>query len=773
MRSIRTFILFLIFLATISLPAYASIPTTAKGMWIWQTWLYENGNLDSIISRLKATDVSWVAVKLGDSNSPWNSPGHDFYTWVLGYGGLDSVIIKFHDNGIKFFGWQYVYGASQYSGTGTTATEADVSNEILDLPGIDGFIIDAEIEFEVHGMDTVAALYLDSIRAVHPNSFVALTSFARVTGQPMPWTVFFASCDVNMPQAYWALRPTSVSQEFSAMRSDFESWEQIWINQGYISSIKPIVPIGCEDGEGDGYQEHYGDIQQFCSLSQGVGYVGVSLWEYADMDSMNWSDYAASWANSPPTAPQAVISMPLTAENVPAYDSIKVNFNTPMNAASVLTAFGINPPVKGKLTLNPDFTQWTFVPDTLLPWSTQYTVSIDSSAASLLGIHLTPPYLFEFTTVTIDTTPPLPLTVSPQNGSTSVSHAYFEFILNEPINYNSFVSHLTFADSTGKKASLARDLFQITPNNLTLISFRSALALTPGMKYTAAISPGVVDYYGNPTRTTYSTTFTIDASEATGGSILESFESSSNSWVLAPINHGTIGVDTTMTSFAIQTGKKYDGNEAGGLQYAFDTTNDNAICEVENTQGFDISSSGSVGMWVFGDNSGNELDFVFGSSQQKIVPVDTIEWYGWKFIGMWRNKSDSSINTLKGFAVRRLQAALLSEGALYVDDIQINGKVTGLQSPVGGIPFSFQLFQNYPNPFNPTTVIRYQVSTVSHATLKVYDILGREVKTLVNGIESPGRYQVEFDGSRLSSGVYFYRLTGGNFTDTKKLVLIK
>ena len=106
---------------------------------------------------------------------------------------------------------------------------------------------------------------------------------------------------------------------------------------------------------------------------------------------------------------------------------------------------------------------------------------------------------------------------------------------------------------------------------------------------------------------------------------------------LSPINHGTIGVDTTLTSFVVQSSKKYDGNYAGSLQYAFDRTAANAICEVENTQDFDISAASSLEMWFFGDNSRNELDFVFGSSQEKIVSVDTINWYGWRLVGMLRD----------------------------------------------------------------------------------------------------------------------------------------
>ncbi|OYV85093.1 MAG: hypothetical protein B7Z63_05985 [Ignavibacteriae bacterium 37-53-5] len=94
------------------------------------------------------------------------------------------------------------------------------------------------------------------------------------------------------------------------------------------------------------------------------------------------------------------------------------------------------------------------------------------------------------------------------------------------------------------------------------------------------------------------------------------------------------------------------------------------------------------------------------------------------------------------------------------------------ESPVQ-IPATFSLAQNYPNPFNPTTAISYQLSAVSQVTLKVYDVLGREVATLVNEVQQMGTHEVRFDGSRMPSGVYFYRLEAGRFTETKKLILMK
>lgn len=89
------------------------------------------------------------------------------------------------------------------------------------------------------------------------------------------------------------------------------------------------------------------------------------------------------------------------------------------------------------------------------------------------------------------------------------------------------------------------------------------------------------------------------------------------------------------------------------------------------------------------------------------------------------------------------------------------------------IPLRYELSQNYPNPFNPTTVINYSVVDKVNITLKVYNILGQEVATLVNGVKTPGVYQVNFDASQLSTGMYIYQIQAGSFVTSKKMMLLK
>ncbi len=101
------------------------------------------------------------------------------------------------------------------------------------------------------------------------------------------------------------------------------------------------------------------------------------------------------------------------------------------------------------------------------------------------------------------------------------------------------------------------------------------------------------------------------------------------------------------------------------------------------------------------------------------------------------------------------------------------GVVTGIEGDKAEIPKAFRLYQAYPNPFNPTTTIMYDLPKKSHVTLAIYDVLGREVRSLVGEDKPPGTYRLVFDATALPSGVYFYRLTAGTFSQTERFVLIK
>ena len=115
---------------------------------------------------------------------------------------------------------------------------------------------------------------------------------------------------------------------------------------------------------------------------------------------------------------------------------------------------------------------------------------------------------------------------------------------------------------------------------------------------------------------------------------------------------------------------------------------------------------------------------------------------------------------------------------VYLVRAYVTSEVTGIQQTIELLPTSYSLSQNYPNPFNPSTVISYSLPKISNVQIKIYDALGREIRSLINEEKSSGTYNILWDGtdnygSRVSSGVYFYTIHAGDFYQSKKMVLLK
>ncbi len=166
-----------------------------------------------------------------------------------------------------------------------------------------------------------------------------------------------------------------------------------------------------------------------------------------------------------------------------------------------------------------------------------------------------------------------------------------------------------------------------------------------------------------------------------------------------------------------------------------------------------------------------------------------IDWGAWNTLtredSMWKNFSwfldTSGIgDKVKGWKMKvflfvfQLYAppGAYTGGSIQMKNLDAKGVTTGIEG--GGLrPSGFKLEQNYPNPFNPSTIINFSLPAGEKVVLKVYDILGREVSTLMDQYMSAGSHLVNFDASNLPSGTYFYRITAGDFVKVKKMLLLK
>jgi len=143
-------------------------------------------------------------------------------------------------------------------------------------------------------------------------------------------------------------------------------------------------------------------------------------------------------------------------------------------------------------------------------------------------------------------------------------------------------------------------------------------------------------------------------------------------------------------------------------------------------------------------------------------------WRYAKNIGLYYYSYGSSLPHAENSTIYELKGCIIN-GTLY-GDTSVPVGITQISSEV---PKQYSLSQNYPNPFNPVTNIKYRIPKSNFVLLKVYDILGKEIQILVNQEQAAGTYEVKWDASKLPSGIYIYKLTTENYTETKKAVLIK
>jgi hypothetical protein len=147
---------------------------------------------------------------------------------------------------------------------------------------------------------------------------------------------------------------------------------------------------------------------------------------------------------------------------------------------------------------------------------------------------------------------------------------------------------------------------------------------------------------------------------------------------------------------------------------------------------------------------------------------------------LWNNGGRSWTDVNDGLGNRYIRALAFSNSHLFAAGTQgglwrrlVAEMITSVRDRLVDMPTQFCLDQNYPNPFNPSTIIAYELPVATHVRLSVYDVLGREARTLVNESQVAGKYTVEFAATGLASGLYLYRITAGAFVQTRKLLLLR
>ncbi len=478
--------------------------------------------------------------------------------------------------------------------------------------------------------------------------------------------------------------------------------------------------------------------------------------------------------------PQIISYTPADSVNeVSNVSPIEIEFDIRMNADETQKAFSITPAVTGSIKWDTDFKKLTFTPTKGYVPGTKYTVLVTTAAKTHFGFYLQQQKTFSFTTRS-----KLNLVLTyPKNGDDNISTTVLMRLkFDKGIVGTNMANKITVADSLGNLVQLQANISRYGEG---IIDFEPKTPLINNSTYTITVKEGISDVEYVTFTETAVIEFKTEGIYTFNGNIIEGFEST-NSWQSPLLSSNTHGVNTSTTSFTITTLRKRSGNSSGRINYTFSGNSGEVELAIINPINLGQSSSSGFGIWIYGDNSKNELQYNFlRSGKTEKILIDTLNWTGWKLKKIWLNEiSGSGQIEFKSINIIQTTTGELS-GILFFDECT-SDIVTDVYAD-NSIPGEYILEQNYPNPFNPTTTIRFslpenrngRINLLQNVSLKIYDILGREVTTLVNEEKSPGNYEIKFTANGLASGIYIYRLQVGNsnsgdiFIQSKKLILLK
>ena len=490
-----------------------------------------------------------------------------------------------------------------------------------------------------------------------------------------------------------------------------------------------------------------------------------------------------------------------------ANQSVSIQFTKIMDTASVRTAFSIDPQVNGRFLWSTNNTVLTFDPDSVVfPFDVWFTITIDSNARSASGFVFdgngdgTPgdPFVLTFRPKPVDAWPPALVYGRAVEGDT----------LSSPLEVLNYTWDELVAPTSVTTTNIAMQKIGSSLQPLTFQTWawrnRSGFNVYPtngiqaGAGYKIRIY-GIRDYAGNsiPTTSTLLWTFAVSPHVYTT-EVLDDFEGGIARWEDVLTNAASTGYGADSTLWEARQNILMAGiagnTKAAFLQYKWDTAATSNALFIEPDSTFQQMSGlhARLQMYVWGDGGMNSIRFVLGRTSGQTTgeptiysPWTTVHWIGWHMVeypldvdSTGQSVSDSSaagMITFRGIEVAPGGPGSSLSGQLIFDNVQIAREViTGVpDSPGENVPTDFVLGQNFPNPFNPTTQIHYSLPVAALISLKVFDLLGREVAILAEGMHSFGHHSVTFDASSHPTGIYLVELRTDQVRRTKKIVLLK
>jgi len=554
---------------------------------------------------------------------------------------------------------------------------------------------------------------------------------------------------------------------------------------------------------------HFGDssftyIDSFDGMQDYNGvysYAATALdryWNESDVSNLMQSDSIPSFA------PTIIATTPAEGDTVSINSPIVIHFSKTMDTTSFDdTTITIAPEIgifqlvwsDGNKTLTLEMSEY-------LEYDTYYTLTIEPSAKDINGRPLDgdgdgiggDAFILNFKTKARDDVPPEVIFTYPATGSDSFDvRDIITFVFDELIDPNTLDTNSVRLYKSSIKIPI--QFLHSAIDNKSVLNIQPEQSLEANTEYTALLWNTITDTTGNPMESYFTVNFRTLPEGYTETVMMEDFTYPGD-WKQPSYSGSTTGIIVHNTEWGYTSAiylPAISPRKSAYLRYEWDTTASEFLLREYLYGGppkeilFDTTYI--LQCYIYSDGSNNKFRFCLDDH----APIDsahfhevskwiTLDWYGWQLVE-WKLNDPNSVGEWIGDGILtpplRFDSFQLTHevgdsvsGKIYFDELRLVKK-TFIGVEEREIPVTFRLFQNYPNPFNLKTTISFALPREGFVELKVYDVAGREVATLIDKPMAEGTHKVSYDASSLASGVYYYRLTFDRQTMTKKMLLVK
>ena len=577
-------------------------------------------------------------------------------------------------------------------------------------------------------------------------------------------------------------------------------------DDNYSRNIDPILCITFKDSAFsyidalNGKQDFNGQYRYFATMLD-------RYWNESHISDVVLTDSIPSFA---PVVEQTV---PEANGEIAMNGSLKFTFSKTIDTSHTIDALEIDPPVQF------DKPVWTNRNKTLtvsfkeyLLLGSSYTLTIKPTLKDINGRALDgngdgnegDSFVFPFKVMDEDNVPPRILAMFPGEKEAVLPFDIknlFSVVFDEMVD-NSTLNEETVALYNGSQL-IPSKLIHRVHDGKSVVTMQPTDKLASETEYTFLIWNTISDTAGNVLENYKYTTFTTSPWNYSEIVLIDDFTSSGDWW--QPNGSGsTVGIRVSETNWSYVS-TMYLPNastrKAARLNYfwEWDSTNPGYLIREylppTSSNNVEFDTTYTLQVYIYGDGSANTFRFCIdeyegsGWKDHEVSKWVTIDWYGWRLVewklsdpnsvGSWISPNEELTGSkyrIDSFQFGHEDSVGAVKGTIYLDDFRLVKKTTELVGITESNPttvYKFRLYQNFPNPFNPATTIQYEIPQTGKVKLTVYNILGEEVEVLVDRTLPAGKYKARFDGRRLASGTYVYRLQVNGKVFTKKMLLIK